>query len=638
MLISEMIELLEATKYDPMFDIITGNKLQYIPDNVKEDFKKAIDVQIDWARKFLKKEDRIIWYLRIAKIYYLEILLGRFPTDLNIEKISNEDDKLRIKKEKDSIIKERNKNSNKAGGYDSVRSLDTIKNNLTHYLGQDHITSIQNYRFNNEHPNELWEKFDEFEEEWKSKIGRDSVKIQDGDKLILPFDNGTKGWWLLDRGACREEGDAMGHCGNVPSIQSGDRILSFRTQIEKQYWKPHLTFILHGDGTLGEMKGRNNDKPNEKYHPYIIELLKQKDLVKGIKGGGYRPENNFSLNDLDESDRDELLELNPNLMNVFQRYRKDGFSKDILEEIKEKNYESQLPSVESIEHPTVVLEEWSNLEEFARSVDIDPLNKLMEKIDTEDDLVNNRLDDDEIQNLADELSVDSNEYYDILERMPTQVLQKIANDLNLTVNVSEYKGIDAISENIDKSKYGDIIRRAIVKVQDFSGTLIKEDSEVVDFIKLIINDVILRTTRTYYANLVYDEDNIFETDIKFEINFDQFVDILEESFNTSDNIDDDEAFNIAYDAINNQQWLYPDSYEVTEALKELKRKNKLSSFSDFDDEQITLYNDFMQKIDKTNVDLSSMKPVEIAREAIRMINFNESIEIKRLKVLAGNKK
>jgi hypothetical protein len=62
------------------------------------------------------------------------------------------------------------------------------------------------------------------------------------------------------------------------------------------------------------MKGKNNDKPQSKYHPYIIELLKL-PIIKNVKGGGYKPENNFKLSDLDNSQLNELLKLKPEFKN-----------------------------------------------------------------------------------------------------------------------------------------------------------------------------------------------------------------------------------------------------------------------------------------------------------------------------------
>ena len=58
---------------------------------------------------------------------------------------------------------------------------------------------------------------------------------------------------------------------------SSDTVLSLRQKVThdgEKYHRPVLTFILDDRGFLGEMKGRNNNKPSEKYHSYIVELLK----------------------------------------------------------------------------------------------------------------------------------------------------------------------------------------------------------------------------------------------------------------------------------------------------------------------------------------------------------------------------
>jgi len=119
-----------------------------------------------------------------------------------------------------------------------------------------------------------------------------------------------KGWkWVsLNKGFCGREAQAMGHCGGIDSVDSGkgDNILSLRTASNV----PHLTFI-ENDGILGEMKGRGNAKPDPKYHQPIIELLKLK-RIKSVKGDNkYKPEDNFSLDDL--SNKEELLKLKPEL-------------------------------------------------------------------------------------------------------------------------------------------------------------------------------------------------------------------------------------------------------------------------------------------------------------------------------------
>lgn len=124
-------------------------------------------------------------------------------------------------------------------------------------------------------------------------------------KVILSFPDGYK-WVDIEQPYCDVEARSMGHCGNA-GRKRGDTILSLRDSRNI----PYLTFILN-DGKLGEMKGRQNDKPVPKYHKYIIELLIL-PIIKQVVGGGYMPENNFSLSQLKHSDLIQLLRIKPEL-------------------------------------------------------------------------------------------------------------------------------------------------------------------------------------------------------------------------------------------------------------------------------------------------------------------------------------
>jgi hypothetical protein len=165
----------------------------------------------------------------------------------------------------------------------------------------------------NESPQNIMEELEFYETEYNRRQSEE-VDLEEGDKIILDY--GNYAWVMLNRGACDAEGRAMGHCGNVPSVRDGDRIISFRSKLKNNKQKPHLTFILDKYGFLGEMKGRANTKPKEKYHTYIVDLLKQNNIIKGIKGGGYAPEENFELDDLDDNTRKELVKSNPVLGNI----------------------------------------------------------------------------------------------------------------------------------------------------------------------------------------------------------------------------------------------------------------------------------------------------------------------------------
>lgn len=142
-------------------------------------------------------------------------------------------------------------------------------------------------------------------EEWHAELASRERGLPDqAAKTFLTLDHLGKRWkgwkWVdLGKGYCPEEARAMGHCGNQGAAE-GDNIVSLRDA--EGY--AHLTFIIN-DGFIGEAKGRGNDKPSEKYHAPIVELLKS-NYVDSIKGGGYAPENNFHFDDLHDDHKKEL--------------------------------------------------------------------------------------------------------------------------------------------------------------------------------------------------------------------------------------------------------------------------------------------------------------------------------------------
>lgn len=127
-------------------------------------------------------------------------------------------------------------------------------------------------------------------------------------KTILEFPDGFR-WVLLPRGYCSVEGKAMGHCGNV-NARPDDEILSLRDKKNV----PHLTFVIN-NGEIGESKGRGNDKPAPRYHKYIVDLftadLEDKEIsIDYVAGGGYKPENNFKMEDLSPQDLEKIKKEN----------------------------------------------------------------------------------------------------------------------------------------------------------------------------------------------------------------------------------------------------------------------------------------------------------------------------------------
>ena len=141
-----------------------------------------------------------------------------------------------------------------------------------------------------------------------------SKRPQPAEGEIVPLDGMPSGWtWVsLNRGYCKQEGDAMGHCGNV-GRRPGDNIFSLRGPDGAAY----LTFIVNRR-KLGESKGRDNSKPSAKYHPQIMALLlgtwKGEPIIEYIGGGGYAPENNFMVSDLSPENQQLLSQENLSLV------------------------------------------------------------------------------------------------------------------------------------------------------------------------------------------------------------------------------------------------------------------------------------------------------------------------------------
>ena len=245
--------LLEAA-YDNM---ITAIK-QKFPERIKE-----IDDNIKQAKTILKKQDRMVWYIKVLRAYLLN--------DINSVK----------------------------GEY-NFSTIKQFNDDLFHYYGLN-INEVENVEYKNQNISELFQKLNELSTKYQ-KSDKAPVPVKHGDYELIHFPDGS-GWWFIDRGYCEEEGRSGKHCGNVVGKhQTTQRILSLRTPNHNVI----LTFVLLNNGFLGEMKAKANLKPKEQYHPQIMQLLLN-PIVNGIKGAGYAPWMNFSIFDLSEQNIQVLI-------------------------------------------------------------------------------------------------------------------------------------------------------------------------------------------------------------------------------------------------------------------------------------------------------------------------------------------
>ena len=382
MIIDQIIQ--EAQNYEVMFNDIL--KIDTDPR-----LRQEITRDINWARKTLRKNDRIIWFLRWSKIWYQLSggiwAGGRANTSLS------------------GALQQYNQRFQTRYVAGDLRSPPVLKTQLEHFLGLP-VPEIQNYVFRTESPRQLFELFTKYEAVWRQRIEEEKSLItpEPEDEILISFADGYA-WWLLPRGGCPVEAEAMGHCGNVPSQRPGDQILSLRRQVRLDLrsratpqgglrgeaptegstrgdvirWYPVATFILDDDGQLGEMKGRGNDKPAAKYHPYIVELLRH-HLISGIKGGGYMPENNFSMSDLDPQTREQLIAAKPELKGLLGYYEEEGMTERVLDMLETSLHERDLPDYERFDpvKRDFILSTYRDLAQFVSTNGDDILEQLLE--------------------------------------------------------------------------------------------------------------------------------------------------------------------------------------------------------------------------------------------------------------------
>lgn len=391
-------------RYIDLIQVINENRQQYIQmlqPLVTLGVMPAEQAQqlADTARKKLKRNDRIVWWLRNYRQHKSNDKFYQL-----LDQIKSLDPETRTQKTEELL--------NKFKKTVIARDLDKINSNsfeqnfnlesetLNHYVGMfDLSPEVNQVQWEPEDRTPvILTKLRKAEKAWKEKQAQ-VVTPQEKDTVIIDY--GKTAWMLLPRAYCDAEGRAMGHCGNA-AYGEGDQILSYRTREEGGKWRPHLTFILKQDGFLGEMKGRNNQKPDAKYHKVIVDLLRHK-LVKGIRGGGYKPENNFQIDDLPENMQDQLIEEKPTLANLNTLYRRQGMTNDIKQQIEEviANYTTVKPrwldeKQKMVLGPFNKFSEmskviWgpggkSNVQIFTKIVDILPIRTTDDEQDTEEEL------------------------------------------------------------------------------------------------------------------------------------------------------------------------------------------------------------------------------------------------------------
>ncbi len=293
------------TKYRPMFGMFPA------------DYMNACDKIITKVHEIFKgrNQDKMLWALKWLRLYLVtdyganyiagEYHRNTFETSARLALI-------------DKFSKDLNVSSDE--GIRLSKIFSTRLDDFEHFFDLP-IPEIQNYQFGKKEPYAVILDFDKYEQKFK-EASKQEVMLKGNEEIILDFKDGYV-WMDLHRSGCQQEAASMGHCGNGAG-KRGETILSLRKHIRSNIYRPVLTFILDGTGRLGEMKGRGNNKPAEKYHKYIVGLLKL-PRITGIKGGGYMPENNFKLSDMGDEGK-KIADTHPHLLSIrdlYERYEEE---------------------------------------------------------------------------------------------------------------------------------------------------------------------------------------------------------------------------------------------------------------------------------------------------------------------------
>ena len=448
MIIDQILQ--EAQNYEGMFNDIL--KL-----NADPRLRHQITQDIDWARKILRKNDRIVWFLRWMKLW-----LSSTGATSGIA----------------AALQQQNQRFGTTYAPGDLIGSPALKQQLENFMSLP-IPEIQNYVFRAESPRGLFDLFAKYEAAWRQRIEeeRSLITPEDGDEILLSFQDGFA-WWLLPRGGCPVEAEAMGHCGNVPSQRPGDRILSLRRKVRRgdvERWYPVATFILDADGQLGEMKGRGNDKPAPKYHPYIVELLRH-HMIQGVKGGGYMPENNFAMTDLDPETREQLIGDKPELKGLLGYYEEEGMTDRVLGMLGDQLQARNLPEYEhyDADKRDFILSTYRDLEQFVSNNGDEILEQLL--------ALRERAEDAHSDMLSAKADLNDETLRGFLELLPDRAFADISNSVGTDPTTSNAKRLVARNLEFYGGPMFDRIEQAFAAASGHEAMIKALDERIAEYV------------------------------------------------------------------------------------------------------------------------------------------------------------
>ena len=155
-----------------------------------------------------------------------------------------------------------------------------------------------------------WDEAIKMSDKWHEslEVGGEIKGIDDNVKVIHKFNDGYY-WALTESNYCEKSKESMGHCAEAQD--DGMYLLHLRKNNREHVtidWHPTEKYVI-------QIRGKSNEKPNEKYHKYILWLLVDSNMVNDLRTSkSYDSIGNFSVGDFSEENFKYLLKNRPSLI------------------------------------------------------------------------------------------------------------------------------------------------------------------------------------------------------------------------------------------------------------------------------------------------------------------------------------
>lgn len=278
-----------------------------------------------------EREDRVVWAIKFLKLHLLCSVGStagtwykgnRFtPDQMSVELFKNVFSKMNFMKKlqktqgRDSVEQEYTAFGT-GGTYAPLRIKEMLVN-LLRYL-ETEIKPILDFVWDPKLTyTYLKRELEDIYEDYKKQLkGWAPVDEDGGDKIVIAYKSEKMYWFDLQRPSCSLEGDAAGHCGNSPRSNTNDNVYSLSTlkKVGKDWYRyPHITVVLEEDGLLGEIKGRGNTTPHDKYGDKLVDLCLLPE-VDGIGEARWEEGENWMWDHFTEEQQKRILDVKPDFI------------------------------------------------------------------------------------------------------------------------------------------------------------------------------------------------------------------------------------------------------------------------------------------------------------------------------------